>query len=223
MNVIELREVIKMMPGGLRAVNGVSLCVRAGERVSVHGAPGSGKSALMRLIAGMEPPSDGEIHVLGEAVHAMDPDAAADFRNTHMGVMLRDPCLLPRLTVLENAALPLAIRGVPLAQRNQVAKGKLKALGFGHIAHARPDQLLSYETRAAALARALIGEPPILLLDEVFAGLSARESEQLAGIIGAVTRFGRLTVILFSASAHHYMDADRTLALDHGTIREDRS
>lgn len=221
--IIRLDHVVKMLPEGVRAVNGVSLCVPAGERVLVHGAPGSGKSVLMRLVAGMDAPSDGEIHVLDEAMHAMDADAAADFRNTHMGVMLRKPCLLPRRTVLENAALPLAIRGMPLARRNQAAKKKLKALGFGHMAHVCPGQLTPFQAQAASLARALITEPSILLLDEIFAGLTARDSENLAGIIDAVIQFGQFTVVAFSASDRWPMDTDRYIELDHGMIREDRS
>ena len=221
--IIRLSHVIKMMPGGRRAVNDVSLCIREKERILVHGDPGSGKSVLMRLIAGMESPDSGDIYVLDKAMHGKDSGTTPGFRNRHIGAVLRAPRLLAPMTVLENVELPLVIRGIPNPQRVRSAKKQLKALGIGHIAHARPDQLSPYEAQAAALARALIGEPSILLLDEVFAGLSARESEQLAGIIDAVAQFGRLTVILFSASAHHYIDADRTIALDHGTIREDRS
>lgn len=223
MNAIELAHVTKMMPGGRRAVNDVSLCVREKERILVRGAPGSGKDTLMRLVAGMEPPDSGEICVLDKAVHRMGQRTASDFRNKHMGVMLREPRLIPSMTVLENVSLPLVVRGIPSAQRNQAAKKLLKDLGLRHIAHARPEQLSVYEARAAALARALVGEPSILLLYEVFAGLSVRESEQLAGVIDAVTQFRQLTAILFSASAHCNMDMDRTIALDHGTIREDRS
>ena len=221
--MIRLTHVIKMMPGGRRAVNDVSLSIREKERILVHGDPGSGKSVLMRLIAGMDSPDSGEIRILDKSVREMNHHTISGFRNRHMGIMLKDPCLLSPMTVLENVELPLVIRGIPAARRVQAAKKQIKALGLGHIAHARPDQLSLYEAQAAALARALIGEPSILLLDEVFAGLSPRESEQLAGIIDAAAQFGGLTVILFSASTRCLMHTDRTIELDNGIIREDRS
>jgi putative ABC transport system ATP-binding protein len=110
--VMKLENGVKMYRNGLRAINGVSVSLSQGERVSVYGAPGSGKTTLARLIAGMEPVSSGSIFILGQAVHEMDEAAAARFRNQHIGILNRVPALMDSLTVLDQVALPLAIRGI---------------------------------------------------------------------------------------------------------------
>ena len=115
--IIRLENVIKMLAGNRRAINGVSLTIQAKERVAIHGASGSGKTTLARLIAGMERPSSGRVFVLDKAVHDMDADTAAVFRSRHIGLIARHPAFMENLTVLENVALPLMIRGIPPAQR----------------------------------------------------------------------------------------------------------
>ena len=219
--LIKLENVVKMVPGGLRAVNGVSFTIQEKENVVVYGAPGSGKSTLMRLIAGMEPPSGGKIFVMDKEVHAMDPDAAAGFRNRTFGIMQKDPCPMEHLTVLENAALPLAVRGIPYGKRMQAAKEQLKTLGLLNVAHAYPAQLSFYEAQTASLARALIAQPPILLLDEMTAGLSAKETDQILGVIHALWKFGKYTIVSFSGTKNCVLHPDRCFVLDHGTVREE--
>lgn len=220
--IIRLESVIKLY-GERRAINGVSLLVNENEHVLVKGAPGSGKSTLMKLIAGMERPSAGEVHVLGKALHGTDPDTSSVFRNRYIGVVLEDPGLMPELSLLENAALPLAVRGASVLKREKAAFEILKALGLSHAAHTRPEKVSVYEAQVASLARALAGQPKILLMDEPVARLSKGEAEKLGGILSALPEFGDYTILSFSAEEDGILNTGKRIVLDHGTIKEDKS
>lgn len=217
--VIRLKDVIKITGGHRRTVSGVSLCVAKGEHVQICGAPGGGKTMLMRLIAGMEHPNDGEIFVRGKAVHQMTQNEAACFRRETFGVMLRRPGFLPGLATWENVALPLAIQRVPAARRKETSMELLRALGLKYIAYAGPQQLSAYEKQLVSLARAWVIKPEILLLEELTAGLSNREAGQIMGILQELSRQREATVILFAAAESAPVFAGRQLNLDHGTIK----
>ena len=219
--IIRLENVIKIVPGGQRAVNYVSFTIQGKENVVIYGTPGSGKSILMRLIAGMEAPSAGKIFVMDKALHEMSSDAAAGFRNRTFGIMQRDPCLIERLTVLENVTLPLAVRGISYGKRIQAAKEQLKTLGLLNVAHTYPTQISFYEAQMVSLARALIAKPQILLLDEMTAGLSITETHQILGIIHALWKFGKYTIVSFSGTKSCMFHADRYFMMDHGMIWEE--
>jgi ABC-type lipoprotein export system ATPase subunit len=219
--IISLKNVIKLY-GQQRAINGVSLQVNENERVLVKGAPGSGKSTLLKLIAGMERPSAGEIFVMEKALHETGSDALSVFRSRYMGVILEDPCLLPELSVLENVALPLTVRGISALKREKAAMEVLKALGAAYLAHTSPEKISVYEAQAASLARALVGQPKILLLDEAAARLSEREIGKLGGILSAIQELGDYTIMSFSAEEDGILNTGKRIALNHGTIKEDK-
>ncbi len=220
--VIRMENVIKMADGNRRTINDVSMSIYEKEFVAICGVPGSGKSTLMRLIASMEKPSAGKVFVTDKAVHEMDADTAADLRNQNIGIIQREPGFMERLTVLENVALPLMIQGMALSRRKQIAKEQLKTLGISHVAHAYPVQLSAYEALIASIARALITQPKILLLYEVTAALSERETEQFDGVINAISKYGDYTVLSFSVIPNSRLRMDRTIQLDHGKIQEER-
>jgi len=219
--IIRLENVVKMYPWERRAVNDISLSVAGRQRVTVRGAPGSGKSVLMRLIAGMEKPSAGKIFVLDNAVHEMSADAAAAFRNRHIGVMQRDPGFIEQLSVTENVALPLTVRGVPVRIRNREARGLLKEIGLPGVVNALPAQLSVFEKMLAAAARMLIGRPQILLLDDIFAGLTERETVRLTDVINVFLGQGNYTMIFFCAEKSEKLYTDRTIRISGGKLQED--
>jgi ABC-type methionine transport system ATPase subunit len=220
--IIRLENVIKMYPGGRRAINDVSLAIYERERIEIIGSQGSGKNTLVRLLTGMEKPSEGKITVLDKAVEKMSPEIASIFRSRHFGIVLRDAGLMERLTVLENAALPLAIRGIVRGKRNKAAREQLKALGVDLLANAYPKQLLPYEKQLVSIARALVAKPEILILDEVNAGLSQKETDRVSGLVNVLSQFEDFTVLNFCEMGRGFV-ADRNYRLEYGMIQEDRS
>jgi ABC-type lipoprotein export system ATPase subunit len=218
--VIKLENVVKMYPGARRAVNDITLSIGENERVIICGPAGSGKRTLMKLIAGMEAPSSGDITVMGKALHNMDPETAARFRNKFIGVVPETPGLFEGLTVLENLELPLAARGTAPPLRRKAALEQLKTMGIKHISYAYPLQLSALEGQIVSVARALITQPKILLLDDILATLSEKETEQFAGTMHAVWEYGYCTVLNFAGTAPA-LDAERRITLCHGKIQED--
>ena len=222
-DIIRLENVVKTENSNRCILDGVSLTVAEGERVAICGAPGSGKDALMRLIAGLDRPNGGSVAVLDRAVHEMDEKTAALFRNKYIGIVRQENGFMDRLNVMENAALPLTVAGVPKAKRNSAALEQLKVLGIQNVAYARPSQLNPYEARLTAVARALTSQPRILLLYEATAGLSDRDAEKIAGMLHAICLYGDYTVVCFSAEQNVALCPDRTISIAHGRIQEDIS
>ena len=221
--IIRLENVVKLYPPKQRAVNGISLSVREREHVCISGAPGSGKTTLMRLIAGMESISAGGIFVFEKPVHQLSPEALADFRNRTFGVLQRKPGFMEPLSVLENVALPLLIRRVPHAKREGAAREQLKLAGIPHLTHAKPSQLSPYEAQLASVARAFVTGPKILLSDDMTADLSVKENEQLFGILSALGQFSNCALLYFTGSDDSSLPFDKRFILVHGKLQEVQS
>ena len=205
---------------GLRTVHDANLTVSDGEHVLIKGAEGSGKRALMRLIAGMGVPADGKVFVLGRSLHGMNPREAADFRNRFVGICLREPALLPVLTLWENVALPLALRGENAARRKQAALDLLEVLEIGYAAHALPASLSPWEAALAALARAMVSKPPLLLLEEPAADLNNKQAERFFALLEGFQAFAGATALVF-ASRELLLRFDRRFTMEYGVIREE--
>ena len=185
--ILRIENVVKVY-GSAQAVNGVSLSVRAGERVLIQGYLGSGKSTLLRLIAGAEKPDSGSI---------LAPKA--------IGVVQERNGLIPEYTILENVALPLEMAGERSARKK--AAMLLERLGIGYIAGAKPESVSPVERRLAALARAAIGQPELFLLDELTAGFVKRERERLLAGADLLARDAHAAVIYFSTARYdEYVD-----------------
>ncbi len=220
--VIRLENVVCMTPDNWRAVNGISLCIGEQEHVMLCADSGISSDALMRIIAGVEKPSSGEVFVLSQAVHAMSSGEAAVFRNRHIGAVLEEPGFIDKLSIAENISLPLIIRGINRHRSREAAEDLLNTLGIRHVANALPAQLSVYETRAAGIARALITKPKILLLNEVTARLSVRDSEKITETLSVIGEYGGCTALWIGNIANEAIHANRTIRLENGKIREDR-
>lgn len=213
---ILLEDVVKLDGNGRRVINGFSLRIFKGESVGLSGAAGSGKTCLTRLIAGMEPPDSGSITVMGKPIHRMTADAAAKFRNLHIGLVSQYPGFLRRLTVLENVAMPLTLRGVALSTREKAARERLQMLGLLYAAQTRPSQLSLLELQTAAIARALVHRPGILLLDDMEAELSQRDREKIADRLREIRKLEQVTIVALTSSKNSILDTDRMLHLADG-------
>ena len=219
--IIRLENVVKMTDNGHRALSGVSMQIDQGERVIIHGAPGSGKTALMRIIAGMDKPSDGKVFVLEQPLHEMSEAKAAALRNETFGILQRNPAFVETLTLGENVGLPLSIRGVSAEKRQKAVRDMLKSFGLLYAIHALPGKLSAMEIKLADVARALIGKPQILLLSDTGADLSQRDREQLKGTLHALSEFGTYTILEFTGAQNGLIDASRTWTLEFGRIQEE--
>ena len=162
---IELRHVHKRF-GERRILEDASLRIECGERVALLGESGSGKSTLLNLIAGLETPDGGSVHILGEEMSALDADARARLRRERIGFVFQSFHLLPFLDAVRNVAVPLLLGGMRSRAALARAAHELDSVGLGARLHDRPQQLSGGEQQRVALARALVHRPAIVLADE---------------------------------------------------------
>jgi NitT/TauT family transport system ATP-binding protein len=191
--------------GRLVALEGCSVAVEAGSFTVIIGPNGSGKSTVLRLVAGLLAPSDGAVLVGGRA------PAAGDGR---VGLCFQQPRLVPWRSTLDNVALPLEIAGVGVTERRRRAAGALERVGLTGAATLRPRELSGGMAQRAALARALIGDPHVLLLDEPFSALDALTRETFDRELQRLWQERRRTVILVTHSVSEAITlADRVVVM----------
>lgn len=179
--------------GPVEALRGLTLDIGAGSLTVVIGPNGCGKSTLLRVIAGLVPPTSGWVRVGGEAT----PPRAGDGR---VGLAFQQPRLVPWLSAIDNVALPLALSGTPAAERRERALAALERVGLADASGLRPAQLSGGMAQRAGLARALINDPPVLLLDEPFSALDALTREGFDGELQRLWIDRPRTVVLVTHS-----------------------
>ena len=181
-------------PGGeLAVLRDVSLTLQPGESASVMGPSGSGKSTLLYILGGLEPPSSGSVRVNGTDPYALSADALAAFRNRDIGFVLQDHCLLPQCTVLENVLVPTLV-GDADATADEHARALVAQVGLGDRLHHRPAELSGGEKQRAAIARALVRRPRLVLCDEPTGNLDAETAAVVADLL--VTLHARQQTIM---------------------------
>jgi sulfonate transport system ATP-binding protein len=212
--MLEIDRVAKSFANGHRALSQVSLSVGEGEILAVIGASGCGKSTLLRLIAGLDAPSEGRVRLDGVPLTGPSPK---------VGVVFQEPRLMPWLRALDNVAFGLP-RGLPRAERERRAKAELARVGLGRFADALPKTLSGGMAQRAALARALVTRPSVLLLDEPFSALDAMTRQSLQEELVGLWQQDRPTLVLVT----HDLDealflADRVVVLggQPGRVRLD--
>jgi len=211
---VTLRGVRQVFPGGVVAVEGMDLDIAAGEFVSILGPSGCGKSTLMRIIAGLDRPTAGDVKV--ERPDAGRYDIAYVFQDAH---------LLPWRTVLSNAALPLELQGMDRAKRREIATAQLEKVGLGDALDRYPAQLSGGMRMRVSLARAMVTSPTLLLLDEPFAALDEITRQRLDEQLRELWRARKMTVLFVTHSTNEAVFlADRTVVMTKrpGRIVEDR-
>ena len=179
-NMISFKDVAKFYASGRKALNIADLSVTEGEFTAVLGGSGSGKTTLIRLMGGIELPGSGTVTVMGQEIVRMTDRQRAAFRNAHMGIVLKEAFLMEEFTAAENTALPLMVRGMDKRNATKQARNFLKAFGLKERMTGRAGTLPPYERRMVSLARASVGQPSIILLDEPEADLSGGEKRRTA-------------------------------------------
>ena len=219
-HLIELRDVYTIYPMGAEAVHaldGVSLTIDRGEFVAIVGQSGSGKSTAMNIIGCLDVPTSGTYRLGGADVSTMDDDQQAEIRNKMLGFIFQQYNLIPKLTVLENVELPLLYAGVPGQERRERAIRALERVGLAEKQKNLPSQLSGGQQQRVSIARALAGEPSVILADEPTGALDSRTGREVLAFLQKLNREGD-TVVLITHDNSIAVRAKRIVRLQDGRI-----
>ncbi len=221
---LRLSDVVKRYGAGdlvVVALNGVSLDVPRGQFLAVVGRSGSGKTTLLNLAAGIDVPSEGEVWIDGQAISRLDDDALTALRRERIGVVYQFFNLLPTLSVLETVALPALLGGAREADVRPRAETLLAEVGLSARRDARPHTLSGGEMQRAAIARALVHAPTLVLVDEPTGNLDDRAAGQVVGLLRVLPARHGATVLLVTHSRDAAALADRGIELRDGRVDSD--
>ncbi len=213
-NAIELAGVTKQF-GDFTAVDNLDLEIKSGEFFSMLGPSGSGKTTVLRMIAGFEQLTTGSIHLLGEDVSALAPF------DREVNTVFQDYALFPHMSIAENVAYGLKVRGVPKAEREQLVQTALEQVRLGHLSERRPSQLSGGQRQRIALARALILQPKVLLLDEPLGALDKQLREQMQVELKQIQREVGITFVFVTHDQEEALTlSDRIAVFNEGKIEQ---
>lgn len=217
--IIETRGLAKVYSVGtnlVHALRGVNLSVQEGEFVALMGASGSGKSTLLHLLGCLDTPTSGSYCLSGQDVSHLSCDARSQARNQQIGFVFQTFNLLPRLSAIENVALPLLYRGSARDVENRAAK-TLRRVGLGDRLHHCPAELSGGERQRVAIARALVTNPSLLLADEPTGNLDSTTGDEIMNLLAGLHSQGR-TIVMVTHDAHIAAYAKRTLHMLDGKL-----
>ncbi len=223
--IASVQELVKdyRKPGSevnVRALRGVDLDFKEGESVAICGQSGSGKSTLMNVLGCLDRPTSGQYLLGGVDVSRMGDDELSDIRGQRIGFVFQSFNLIAQLTILENLEIPLFYQGCPPGERRRRARELIDLVGLGDRGHHRPNELSGGQQQRAAIARALINEPLILLADEPTGNLDTATGEMILAIFDRLHDEGK-TIVMVTHEATVAARCDRQITLRDGMIVED--
>ncbi|MCH8958850.1 MAG: lipoprotein-releasing ABC transporter ATP-binding protein LolD [Proteobacteria bacterium] len=221
--VLECRGLVKNFRQGDKTVEvlrGIDFTVAAGETVAIVGASGSGKTTLLQLLGGLDAPSSGTVSIAGHNMTELNDAEKGDLRNAAVGFVYQFHHLLPEFSALENVAMPLLIRREPPAKARNAARELLQRVGLGERLDHRPGALSGGERQRAAVARALVSRPQILLADEPTGNLDGRTGERVFSLLLELNQESMTSLVLVTHDLTIARRMGRIMTLRDGRLHE---
>ena len=220
MAILKLTDICKDYQQGkepVRVLKNISLTVEKGDYLAIMGPSGSGKTTLMNIIGCLDVPTSGTYELDGKNLKDLSDDDLAEMRNKHIGFVFQHFHLLPKMTALDNVALPLLYAYVPLKERRERAAEALKAVGLEQRMDFFPNQLSGGQCQRVAIARAMVGKPDLLLADEPTGALDTKSGNQIMEIFRQLSADG-MTIVMITHEPSIAECADKTYRILDGEL-----
>jgi lipoprotein-releasing system ATP-binding protein len=221
--VLEARQVQKNFQQGpvtLTVLQGIDVAINAAERLAIVGASGSGKTTLLQILGGLDRPTHGQVLVGGRDIHSLSERERGELRNQALGFVYQFHHLLPEFSALENVAMPLLVRRMPTGEAKDRAREILTRVGLGQRLDHRPHQLSGGERQRAAVARALVTQPKLVLADEPTGNLDGKNAEQVFELMLELNRERLTSLVVVTHDLRIAARMDRALEIEGGKLRE---
>lgn len=216
----EVYKIYNLGENAVRAIDGITLDIREKEMAAIIGQSGSGKTTCMNIIGCLDVPTSGKYYLKGQDVSSLKDDELAEIRNQALGFIFQQYNLIPKLNVLENVELPLIYKGVPEKERIDIAMAVLKKVGIEDKVNNMPSQLSGGQQQRVSIARALAGNPSIILADEPTGALDTKTGREVLEFLQKLNEEGN-TIILITHDMSVAEKAKRIIRISDGKIVED--